>query len=439
MKSDKSIINAWYVYDWAVSAFTTTVVTVLIGPYLTEIAKSASVNGYLNILGINVYAGSYFNYVISVSVFLQVLFLPLIGSLSDHSGKKRMVFISTAYIGAISTVLMYFLEGTAYIYGGLLLIVSNLAFGSSMVVYNSYLNDIAEENERDLVSSRGYAWGYVGGGLLLLLNLILIMNVDSLGLTTGEAVRISLCSAGLWWGIFAIIPAVKFKRVLLANQNLTSNKNLISSSIQIFKTIKESFKYPQTLLFVCAYMIFNDGVQAVIVVSAQFGQEALNIDISTLTSVILMVQFVAYFGAVLFSYLAKKFGSKNSLIISLVIWILIIIYAYQFLNGVFSFYMIGILIGLVLGGTQAISRSIYSLLIPRGKEAEYYSLYEVSERGTSWIGPLLFGLSLQFSESHHFAILSLGVLFVVGLILLSFVNFKKGIADVGNVIPVNIR
>ena len=178
----------------------------------------------------------------------------------------------------------------------------------------------------------------------------------------------------------------------------------------------------KTMLFIIAYLFFNDGVQAVIVVSSQFGREALGLDYSKLAIIILIVQFVAYFGAKFFAHVAAKYNNKIALVISLVIWVAIIFYTYSFLSTTLEFYIIGCVIGLVLGGTQALSRSLYSLLIPTGQEAEYFSLYEVSERGTSWIGPLVFGLSLQFTGSYRIAILSLGIFLVVGLLLLLKLN-----------------
>jgi UMF1 family MFS transporter len=191
-------------------------------------------------------------------------------------------------------------------------------------------------------------------------------------------------------------------------------------------------------MFLGAYLLYNDGVQAVIALSAQFGQEELGLEMATLTQVILIVQFVAFGGALLFNLIAKKFNAKNAILVSLVIWLFAIFYAYTFLQDVFGFFMLGAVIGLVMGGTQALSRSLYSLLIPPGHEAEYFSLYEVSERGTSWLAPLLFGLALQFYGSYRIAILSLGVFFVAGIVLLIFVNVRRGIIESGNTPPANL-
>ena len=424
-------------YDWAVSAFTTTVITVFIGPYLTTIAENAAseLGGkFLYILGVPIHYGSFFPYIVSLSVIFQVILLPLIGAWTDQSGKKTLILSLLTYIGAASTLLMYFLEGTNYLLGGILVIVANVVFGGAMVVYNSFLNDIAESSERDEVSSKGYAYGYLGGGILLAINLAIFSQAESLGISSGMAVRICLASAGLWWGGFAIVTLIGLKDVKTQPVKHAGAKslNVISGFI---KTAKESAAYPMTLLFLLAYIFYNDGVQAVIVVSSQFGQEAVGLDIGTLTSVILMVQFVAYFGAIIFGKLAKRFTTKKAVIASVMIWLLLVFYAYALLDTALEFWILGAAIGLVLGGTQALSRSMYSLLIPSGKDAEYFSLYELSERGTSWIGPLIFGLSLQITDSYKIAIFSLGILFLLGLILLFFIDVKKGIIQAGNALP----
>lgn len=423
-------------YDWAVSAFTTTVITVFIGPYLTTIAENAAAMNdgkFLDIFGIPVHYGSFFPYVISLSVILQVLILPLIGALTDLTGRKTLILTILTYLGSFATLMLYFLEGTNYLFGGAMVLVANLAFGGAMVVYNSYLQEIAEENERDNVSSKGYAYGYIGGGILLAVNLALYSQAESIGLSTGMAVRLCLASAGLWWGGFALITIFGLRNIQVPKSEI---KGIFVSAFGGFiKTLKESMAFPLTLLFLLAYTLYNDGVQAVIVVSSQFGQEAVGLDIGTLTSVILMVQFVAYFGAILFGKLALKINTKRALIISIFIWIIIVFYAYSFLDSALEFWFLGAAIGLVLGGTQALSRSMYSLVIPKGKDAEYFSLYELSERGTSWIGPLIFGLSLQWTDSYRIAIFSLGILFLAGLLILLFFDAKKAIERSGNKVP----
>src|SRR6056300_1704177 len=203
--SNKKERIGWYLFDWAISAFSTTVITVFMGPYLTTIAENAAVDGKLELLGLSINPGSYFGYVISLSVLFQVFLLPLIGAYTDKTSKKKSILALFSTVGAIATSLLFFLEGSNFYFGGVLLFISNLAFGASMVVYNSFLNDISDESERDKVSSIGWGVVFLGGGVLLLLNLILYSNFDSYGLSEGKAVRISLSSAGIWWLLFSFV------------------------------------------------------------------------------------------------------------------------------------------------------------------------------------------------------------------------------------------
>jgi len=430
----------WYFYDWANSAFYTTVITVFLGPYLTEVAKAAAQslgegNTFVYPLGIKVFYGSFFPYVVSLSVALQVLLLPILGALADYSHRKKQMLALFAYIGAFATMALYFLQGTNYLLGGALFVVANLSFGASEAFYNSFLNDIAAPDDRDRVSSIGWAIGYLGGGILLALNLYLFSNADAFGLTTGHAVRISLASSGAWWAVFTLIPMSTLKNRLPAKSSPEGKSYVATGFNQLRHTIKSARRYPQTLLFLIGYLLYNDGIQAVIALAAVFGKEELKLEETTLVQVILMVQFVAFFGSLLFNWVAKVTGGKRAIMISLVIWTGVLVYAYALLQTKLQFFILGAVIAVVLGGSQALSRSVYSLMIPKGQEAEYFSLYEVSDKGTSWLAPLLFGLALQFTGSYRVAILSLVVFFIVGLVLLVRVNVREAAIEAGNEAP----
>jgi len=439
--NDKRETFGWAMYDWANSAFSTTVGTVFLGPYLaslTAVAAKASPDGMAYLGGIPIAPDSFLPYCVSFSVGLQVLFLPILGAIADYSHLRKQMMQLFATIGAIATILLFFVAGNLWWLGGLLFILANLTFGASMVFYNSYLPDIASEERRDSVSSYGWAMGYLGGGLLLLLNLIFYQFSDKLGVPGGLAVRINLASAGVWWLGFSFITWARL-RPRHAHRSLPENEGYVSIGFkQLKETLSEIKHFPETLRYLLAYFLYNDGIQTVIAVSATFAaapliRGGLEIDTGTLTIVILMIQFVAFFGALLWGKLAAWIGAKESIIVSLVIWAGGVIYTYGGLKGdsrVAQFFVVGAFIALVMGGSQAISRSLFSTMIPKGKEAEYYSFYEVSERGTSWIGPLLFGLMNQLFGNLRLAILSLIFFFVMGLIILPFVNVKKAVEDV---------
>jgi MFS transporter, UMF1 family len=428
--------RGWYFYDWANSAFSTTVVTVFLGPYLTAVTRNAAdAGGFVHPLGIPVLAGSFFPYVLSLSVLLQVLLLPVTGAVADRTRRKKQLLALFAYVGAFATMGMYLIQGSAYLLGGLLFLVANLSFGASIVVYNAFLPEIADPDERDRVSSRGWALGYLGGGLLLGANLALFGAHGSLGLSAEHAVRISLLSAGAWWALFTLIP-LKTLRDRGSVHSGEPGSALTAGFRQLLGTLRAARAYPQTLLFLAAYLLYNDGIQTVITLTATYGQEELRFDTSTIISVTLMVQFVAFFGALLSGVFARFFGAKRVVLASLILWIGAVVGGYFLEAGATGqFYLLAVFIGIVLGGSQALSRSLFSHMIPQGQEAEYFSLYEISERGTSWLGPLIFGLTLQLTGSYRSALVSLIVFFVTGFVLLVIVNVHRAIVEAGNVPP----
>jgi UMF1 family MFS transporter len=446
MSTDKSLVNdrkeifGWAMYDWANSAFSTTIGTVFLGPYVASLARSAAeAAGTTTVpfFGIPVAPDSFLPYCISFSVGMQVLFLPILGAIADYSHMRKRMMQIFATIGAVATILMFLITGGLWWLGGVLFIVANLAFGAAMVFYNSYLPDIASEDERDRVSSYGWAMGYLGGGILLALNLAFFTFSEDLGVPGDLAVRINLASAGIWWLGFSFLTWSRL-RPRHAARSLPSGETYVSIGFkQLRKTIGEVRHFPETLKFLIAYFLYNDGIQTVIAVASTFAaapliQGGLELEQSTLIAVILMIQFVAFFGALFWGKLAGWIGAKQSVVVSLVIWSGVVIYAYGGLKGptaTAQFFILGIFIAIVMGGSQAISRSLFAQMIPNGKEAEFFSFYEISERGTSWIGPLVFGLANQMFGNLRIAILSLIFFFVMGLILLPFVKVDKAIAD----------
>jgi UMF1 family MFS transporter len=439
--NDKREIRGWAMYDWANSAFSTTVGTVFLGPYLASLGATAAQNypdGMARFLGIPIAPDSFMPYVVSISVFLQVIFLPILGAIADYSHLRKQMMRFFATIGALATIGLFIVTEPLWWLGGILFMLANLTFGAAMVFYNSYLPDIASEDQRDRVSSFGWAMGYLGGGLLLLLNLVFFLTYEQFGIPTGLAIRINLASAGVWWLGFSFITWARL-RARKASKPLPRNETYMSVGFkQLGKTLKEIKSFPETLKYLVAYFLYNDGIQTVIAVSATFAaapviRGGIEVDQSTLTMVILMIQFVAFGGALFWGKLANWVGAKRSIIISLFVWAAVTIFAYFGLKGetrILQFWVMGFFIALVMGGSQAISRSLFAQMVPGGKEAEYFSFYEISERGTSWIGPMLFGLVNQLFGNLRPAILSLIFFFILGLVILPFVNVDKAIQDV---------
>lgn len=427
--------RGWYFYDWANSVFSTSVLTVFLGPYLTEIAKAAAdADGFVHPLGIPVRAGSYFAYSVSVSVLLSVVVMPLAGAIADRTGRKKPILGTAAYLGAGATAAMFFLEGDRYLLGGALLVIANVSFAVAVVIYNAFLPQIAGPEERDAVSSRGWAFGYAAGSVVLVANLALFLQHEALGVSESSAVRICLASAGVWWALFTVVPLLRLRERPGAVAG--ARISLLSGWRQLAVTLRELRQYRLTMLFLLAYLIYNDGVQTVITQASVFGSEELGMDQTTLISAVLLVQVLAVAGALLMGNLARRYGAKRTILGSLVAWAAITATGYFLPAGAPEwFFVLAAGIGLVMGGSQALSRSLFSQLVPRGKEAEFFSLYEVSDRGTSWLGPLVFGLAYQLTESYRAAIISLVVFFVLGFAVLLRVPVERAAAAAGNPPP----
>ncbi|MEU1657614.1 MFS transporter [Streptomyces griseofuscus] len=433
--------RGWYFYDWAYSVYSASVLTVFIGPYLTSIAEhAADSGGYVHPLGIPVRAGSYFAYSVSLSVILAVVAMPLVGSAADRTGRKKPLLATAAYTGAAATTGMFFLDGDRYLLGGVLLVVANAAAAVGGMLYNSYLPQIAPPEERDAVSSRGWAFGYGAGAMVLVANLVLYSAHDSFGLSQGQAVRICLASAGLWWGAFTLVPLrlLRDRRARAAGE--ATPDGVPSTGLrQLAATVRDMRRHPLTLSFLLAYLIYNDGIQTVISQASVYGSQELGLGQSTLIVAVLLVQVLAVAGALAMGRLARAYGAQRTILGSLVAWTITLAAGY-FLpaKAPVYFFLLAAGIGMVLGGSQALSRSLFSHLVPPGKEAEYFSAYELSDRGMSWLGPMLFGVTYQLTGSYRSAIISLVAFFIIGFALLARVPVRRAIAAAGNPVPEKI-
>src|ERR1051325_5557535 len=269
--NDKREIFGWAMYDWANSAFSATVGTVFLGPYIASLAAEsakASPDGLARFFGIPIAPDSFLPYCISFSVGLQVLFLPILGAIADYSHLRKRMMQVFATIGAVATIAMFLITGQLWWLGGVLFIIANLAFGAAVVFYNAYLPDIASEDQRDRVSSFGWAMGYLGDGLLLALNLAFYIFHEKLGVPTGLAIRINLASAGIWWLGFSTITWARL-RARHAHRPLPQGETYASIGFkQLGNTFREVKHFPETLKYLLAYFFYNDGIQTVIAVAS---------------------------------------------------------------------------------------------------------------------------------------------------------------------------
>ena len=430
------------VYDWANSAFFTVVVGVLVGPYIFSLAESAvGQDGVILNLGFfNVTPKGLFSFCTAVSVVSMVIFLPVLGAIADYTHLKKWMMAVFCYAGVVTGSLLFFVT-ESYVAASLLFILSNMSFAASNVFYNAFLIDITSEDKRDKVSSYGYGLGYLSGFLVLVLDLIFISNAERIGVTTATAVRISFLSASLWWGLFAAVTFYLVK-TRASTKEIPREKNLVTVGFgEVWQTLKELRRLRYTMLFLIAYLFYNDGIQTVILQASVFisyelfTSKGLPSDNSFLIMIFGIAQISAFAGALIFERISRFLGAKRTIILSLVIWCGIVIYAYGFFATATQAYILGACIGMVLGSAQALSRSLYSQMIPRGRESSFFGLYEISEKGTSWMGQLMFTIIVGATGSFRQAILGLIFFFIVGSVILLFTNTTKAIHEAGNMTP----
>jgi UMF1 family MFS transporter len=435
--------KAWYWYDWANSAYYTTVLTVLFAPFMITVAGRAAgcgdvdpCNKTVSVLGLGISVGSLPFYLTSFATIFSAFVLPVVGAFVDRSARKKWNMASFAFAGSFFAALLFFMREDHWQLAAFCIVASSVLAGCSLVAYSAILCDISTEHERDDVSSRGWAFGYLGGGLLLAVNLGVYLGHDAVGLSEELAVRLSLLSAALWWAGFTLIPLIRLRNHAPVNVVPESGSILQRSFGQLFTTLRELRAYPMTMTFLLAYLFYNDGIQTVIYAASTYGEKQLGFGKSVLIATILVIQFVAFGGALLFGRLARKYGGYRSILWGTFAWMVIVVVAMVLPAGNAPlFYLVAVGIGIVLGGTQALSRSFFSLLIPRGREGEYFALYNACERGTSWFGTFLFGLVFQLTGSYRPAILALIVFFVLGAFFLLRLDPARGIREAGNAVP----
>lgn len=443
-KNDRREIFGWLMYDWANSAFYTTVVSVLAGPYLTSLAQ-ADVGKGGTVLSLGpfgtVTADNLFTSTLGVSIFLQVFLLPVLGSIADYTNLKKRLMAFFCYLGVVASSLLFFISGDSYLFGCLFLMIANISFAAANVFYNAFLIDLTTEDNRDRISSYGFASGYLGGVVMLVANLALIGNAEALGMSQGMAVRVSMLIASIWWGVFAVITFLMIRNRDAGNGAVRKRDLVKIGFKEVFRTLKELYGLKYTCLFLIGYLFYNDGIQTVILNSSVFLSQELFVSRGLETSqtflltIFVIAQVSALIGAVIFERISRIIGAKRTILVSLAIWSGIVIYAYGFLDNTTQAMIMAVFIGLVLGSAQALSRSLYSQMIPKDRESAFFGLYEISEKGTSWLGNLVFAIVIGLTGSYRQAILALIFFFVVGSTILLFTNTTKAIHAAGNLTP----
>ncbi len=425
--------RGWYLYGWASHVFPTLVTTVFMSRYLTSVAENAvGKNGRVHVAGIPIAPGSLFVYTVSACTILLVLLMPVVGALADRTRRKRDIMLGCGTVAALACVAMVFVGHTAWQLGAVLYALAYIFDSLAIVVHYSLLVDLSGHDERDSLSSKGWAISYLGGGLLLAASFVLSLFVDKAALA-----RIALCASGIWWIAFSVPIRSRLPEFIGVPTGAERTGSVLTAGFrQLRATIAQVRRFPLTLAFLAAFLIYNDGIQTVTTVAAQYGDKELHLSDTVLLLAILLVQFVAFAGALALGRLAAVWGAKRVILGSLVAWLVAIGFAYVIKAGVvWQFFALAVLIAIVLGGAQALSRSLFSRMIPPGSEGQYFSFYEISDGGTSWLGPLVFGLVYQLSGNYRSALASLVFFFVVGFLALAAVPVRRAILASGNAAP----
>lgn len=411
-KDYRKVITSWVMYDWAYSAFATTVVAAILPVYYSKVAGATLTGNKATV---------YWGYTTAIALMITALLSPMMGAIADYTGAKKRFLMCFTYFGIFITAFLYFVTTGDWLIASVVFILSNIGFAVSDLFYNSLLPHVAKPEDIDQVSTRGYAFGYLGGGILLGVNVIMFKLISD-----GEmAARLSFLTVSIWWSIFSIPLMLNVKEPATTSKNVYRKNPIKSSFKNVITTFRDLTHYRQLFIFLSAFWIYNDGIGTIIKMATIYGAE-IGIDTNTLIGTLLMTQFVGIPFAFGFGWLAKKIGSKSCIYLGLIVYTLISIAGY-FMSKALHFWILGLMVGTVQGGTQALSRSLFGSMLPKSKTAEFFGFYGMSSKFAGVVGPLIFALVGQIAGSSRLSIISLIIFFIAGGFLLSYVNVEEGV------------
>jgi len=417
-KAYRKIINAWCMYDWANSAFATTIMGALFPPFYRALVTESG-------LAENT-ATAYWGYTTSVALLVIALIAPVLGAIADYTGGKKRYVAFFAGLGILATAAFVFIGTDTWLLASILYIGGNLGFAGANVFYESLLPHIAQKDDIDQISTKGYALGYVGGGILLVINVLWVMKPEMFGMPDlAFALRASFFSVSVWWGLFSIPLFRRVPEPLAARETGPAINPIKAGFSRLATTFREVTRYKQLLIFLIAFWIYNDGIGTIIKMATAYGDE-IGLELTDMTIALIMTQFVGIPFSFLFGTLAKKLGTKRSILLALGVYTLISIAGY-FMRTATHFYVLAFLVGTVQGGSQALSRSLYGAMVPKHKTAEFFGFFSTSSKFAGIAGPLLFGVVSQIAGQSRLSIVSLIIFFTVGGLLLTRVDVEEGI------------
>ena len=433
--ASKKVINGWAMYDWANSAYNLVITSTIFPAYYDAITSTKTASGAIShritFSGITIESASLYNYAIAFAYLVIACLSPVLSSIADYKGNKKAFMQFFCYLGSFACCMLYFFDGSTLTLGIVCAILAAIGYCGSLVFYNSYLPEIAAEPDQDRVSAKGFAYGYVGSVLLQIICFLFVLKPEWFGIRDKTfAPRLSFLLVGLWWIGFAQITFFTLPKSLKREVNISVN--VFSSGFAQLKKVWQQVKgLPLLKNFLLAFFFYSMGVQTVMLAATLFGSQVLNLPTEKLIACILIIQIVAIAGAYIMAKLSERFGNFKVLMFVVMIWIAICIIAYLITTET-QFYVVAVLVGLVMGGIQSLSRSTYAKLMPATHDtASFFSFYDVTEKVAIVIGMFSFGFVQQMTGNMRNSIIALVVFFFIGLVILfSALQKQRTLANV---------
>lgn len=425
--SPRKLHRAWSMYDWANSAYNLVITSTIFPAYYDAITQTQDATGKVisnevSFLGFKIASASLYTYSIAFAYLVIAVLSPILSSVADYKGNKKSFMKFFCYLGSLACCSLFFFTKDTLSLGILCCIIAAIGYCGSLVFYNAYLPEIAADKDQDRVSAQGFAYGYVGSVVLQVICFVFV-RVTPFGMDVGFASRLSFLLVGVWWISFAQIPFA----VLPANTKVAvkSSVNILSKGfLELKKVWKQVSGLPVLRNYLAAFFFYSMGVQTVMLAATLFGSQVLHLPTEKLIICILLIQIVAIVGSLLMARLSKVFGNLKVLMINVIVWIAICVIAYLVTTEI-GFYLLAVMVGLVMGGIQSISRSTYSKLMPETKDtASFFSFYDVTEKIAIVIGMFSFGFIEHITGSMRNSIFALTVFFAIGFLFLIWTNAK---------------